>query len=71
MIPYASGVLVIKLVGIILIMTSLFVEYRCSNPRIVSSVSKRILIVIMVLCSIGIVLGYLLLTIEYWGALII
>ena len=71
MLSFASGVLIIKLVGIILLMTSLFVEYKCSNPSIISSLSNRVFITVMVLCSIGIVLGYLLLTIDYWRALII
>lgn len=71
MISFASGVLVIKLVSIILIMTSLFVEYKCSDPSVISSLSDRVFITVMVLCSIGIVLGYLLLTIDYWRALII
>ena len=71
MLSFASGVLVIKLVGIILIMTSSFVEYKCSDPSIISGVSNRVFITVMVLCSIGIVLGYLLLTIDYWRVLII
>ena len=71
MLSFASGVLVIKLVSIILIMTSLFIEYKCSDPSVISSLSDRVFITVMVLCSIGIVLGYLLLTIDYWRALII
>ena len=71
MLSIASGVLIVKLVSIILIMTSLFVEYKCSDPSVISSLSDRVFITVMVLCSIGIVLGYLLLTIDYWRALII
>ena len=71
MLSFASGVLIIKLVSIILILTSLFVEYKCSDPSVISSLSDRVFITVMVLCSIGIVLGYLLLTMEYWRALII
>ena len=71
MLSFASGVLIIKLVSIILIMTSLFVVYKCSDPSNISGISNRVFITVMVLCSIGIVLGYLLLMIEYWGALII
>ena len=71
MLSIASGVLIVKLVSIILIMTSLFIEYKCSDPSVISSLSDRVFITVMVLCSIGIVLGYLLLTIDYWRALII
>ena len=71
MISFASGVLIIKLVSIILIMSSLFVVYKCSEPSIISSLSNRVFITVMVLCSIGLILGYLLLTIDYWRALII
>ena len=66
MISFASSVLIIKLVGIILIISSLFLVYKCSDPKIVCTVSNGMFTTLIVLCSIGLIVGYLLLTIEYW-----